>query len=285
MFVLPNGEALCAAFAGDNTGPPPLADVQGFYAALRASYPSANVTASTFDAFFATANQPEIKAQLPVVTKEIEDAWIHGVPADPLKNAQVREASRQRLACLDSGKCSKDSPAMQAFERLLTKVPEHTAGVAHMWFLPDNDNYTNPQFDRARAQQPLGFVADNRKHADYNSTVNSWIEQRAFVTQAPLLLRHEYPELAASISAALVALKAVEPALLCRPNPGQVARRLIRVWWCGVAVWLGWRARVSETWDAAVGRANQCGGAVPLRDVRGRGLHGVLARHRVADRR
>ena len=56
-------------------------------------------------------------------------------------------------------------------------------------FLPDYENYTNAQFDKARAQQPNGFVADNRKHADYNSTVNSWIEQRAFVTQArPALL-------------------------------------------------------------------------------------------------
>ena len=37
-----------------------------------------------------------------------------------------------------------------------------------------------------------------------NTTVNSWIEQRAFVTQAPLLLEAEFPELAANITAALV---------------------------------------------------------------------------------
>ena len=80
VFVLPNGVALCAAWAGDNTGPPPLADVQGFYATLRSAYPAAEVFASTFDAFFAVANQPEIKAKLPVVTEEIEDAWIYGVP-------------------------------------------------------------------------------------------------------------------------------------------------------------------------------------------------------------
>lgn len=152
-----------------------------------------------------------MKAKLPIVTAEIEDAWIYGVPADPLKNALFREASRHRLACLDSGECSKDSKGMQAFERLLMKVPEHTAGVAHFWFLPDNENYTNPQFDKAKAQQPLGFVADNRKHADYNSSVNSWIEQREFVNQAPSLLEKEYPELANNITAALAALKAVQP--------------------------------------------------------------------------
>jgi hypothetical protein len=66
-------------------------------AALTSAYPAAEVKASTFDAFFAVANQPQIKAQLPLVTGEIEDAWIYGVPSDPLKNAQLREASRQRL--------------------------------------------------------------------------------------------------------------------------------------------------------------------------------------------
>ena len=40
LFVLPNGEALCAAWAGDNTGPPPLADVQQFYATLKHEYPA-----------------------------------------------------------------------------------------------------------------------------------------------------------------------------------------------------------------------------------------------------
>ena len=69
----------------------------GFYESLQGRYPQADVKASTFDAFFAVANRPEIKAQLPVVTAEIEDAWIYGVPSDPLKNAQFREASRQRL--------------------------------------------------------------------------------------------------------------------------------------------------------------------------------------------
>ena len=47
---------------------------------------------------------------------------------------------------------------------LLVKVPEHTWGVAQSWFLPDYVNWTNAQFDRARAQQPLGFIADNTHH-------------------------------------------------------------------------------------------------------------------------
>lgn len=127
----------------------------------------------------------------------------YGVPSDPLKNAQFREASRQRLACVESGSCDVTSAAMRAFDRLLVKVPEHTWGVAQSWFLPDYVNWTNAQFDRARAQQSLGFIADNTHHADYNSTVNSWVEQRLFVTQAPALLEDTYPTLAANLTSAL----------------------------------------------------------------------------------
>jgi hypothetical protein len=39
LFVLPNGVAMCAAWAGDNTGPPPLVEVIGFYDSLRGRYP------------------------------------------------------------------------------------------------------------------------------------------------------------------------------------------------------------------------------------------------------
>ena len=36
-----------------------------------------------------------------------------------------------------------------------------------------------------RAQQPSGFVANNTINADYNSPVNSGVEQRLYVTDAP----------------------------------------------------------------------------------------------------
>ena len=111
---------------GDNTGPAPLEDVAGFYASLQGRFPAANVSASTFDAFFKVANQPEVKGQLPVVTQEIGDGWLYGVPSDPLKNAQFREVARQRLDCIESGLCDAAAPEMRAFDRLLVKVPEHT---------------------------------------------------------------------------------------------------------------------------------------------------------------
>ena len=56
---------------GDNTGPAPADDVKKFYATLRERFPQANVSSSTFDAFFKEAIKPEVKKLLPVVTQEI----------------------------------------------------------------------------------------------------------------------------------------------------------------------------------------------------------------------
>ena len=39
----------------------------------------ASVVSSTLDAFFAVADQPHVKARLPVVTQEIGDGWLYGV--------------------------------------------------------------------------------------------------------------------------------------------------------------------------------------------------------------
>jgi hypothetical protein len=128
-FVLPNGIALVVQWDGDNTGPPDgggdagVKNVKNVYTYLQTKFPGADVHASTFDAFFKEAWVESVKKQLPVVTQEIGDGWIYGVPSDPLKNAMFREVSRQRLACVESGECDPMSPEMRAFDRLLVKVP------------------------------------------------------------------------------------------------------------------------------------------------------------------
>ena len=68
-------------------------------------------------------------------------------------------------------------------------MPEHTWGIAQGWFLPDYVNWTNPKFDKAVGQAPLGPVSNNTLHADYNTTIESWIEQRSYVTHAPIVIR------------------------------------------------------------------------------------------------
>lgn len=60
---------------------------------------------------------------LQVVTEEIGDGWLYGVPSDPLRNAMFKEVDRQRTVCVgSSGECDVASPGMRAFDRLLVKV-------------------------------------------------------------------------------------------------------------------------------------------------------------------
>lgn len=57
--------------------------VLGYYETVRGQFPGAEVQASTFDDF--TRVLATVKDKLPVVTKEVGDTWMMGVPSDPLK--------------------------------------------------------------------------------------------------------------------------------------------------------------------------------------------------------
>ena len=92
---------------------------------------------------------------LPVITKEIGDTWLYGVPSDPFKNVKFRELSRHRRECIERGVCDVADITMQRFDRLLTKIPEHTWGrhnlvsklVFGLSFLTAGD-YMNDQCNR-----------------------------------------------------------------------------------------------------------------------------------------
>ena len=107
---------------------------------------------------------------------------------------------------------------MRAFDRLLVKVPEHTWGVASQVFMGDYDNWTNAQFDKARVSFPA-FYNGSDKRGDYNTTVESWREQRTLITGAPRTLVSEQPELAKSLAAALAELQNVQLPSIRGLNP------------------------------------------------------------------
>jgi hypothetical protein len=74
----------------------------GIFNETQRLFPNATLHAS--DAFddFITAVEP-FKANLPLVTAEIGDTWIHGASTDPLKVALFRSASRERAKCIAAG--------------------------------------------------------------------------------------------------------------------------------------------------------------------------------------
>ena len=208
MHVLPNGHAIYCAWNTDNGGPQKVNSVVGTFRSLRNKYPAAKVFSSTFEAFYeAAVAEPATMKGLPVVTQEIGDTWLYGCPSDPLKNVVFRELSRRRAACVSSGECNVEDEAMQRFDRLLTKIPEHTWGEDTTWYLHDYDNWTNPQINSAMHQE------------NYNMTVESWREQRSYLTNAISVLERDtsgkgsYPAFGKSLRAAL---KAIEPS---KPTP------------------------------------------------------------------
>eukprot|EP01048_Picozoa_sp_COSAG05_P004600 COSAG05_NODE_254_length_12842_cov_140.995292_1_plen_827_part_00 len=127
----PNGVAMCSQFNGDNDGPDGSgSDVEASLSLGRAAYPNATVIASSFDDFI--RDVLPVKDQLPTVTQEIGDTWIHGVASDPLKMAQHREIQRQWIACMKSGEasCQHDDKTIERMTLFLHKAPDHTWGCS-----------------------------------------------------------------------------------------------------------------------------------------------------------
>jgi hypothetical protein len=163
-------EALAFAHTGDNRGPQSVEQVIDVFAEMRSRVRGAQVVASTLDAFARAllAQKPD----LPVVTGEIGDTWIHGVASDPGKISRYRELCRLRARWISEGK-DRD---LSAFSRRLLMVPEHTWGLDEKTFLADYENYAADELRRVRGR--ASFV---RQEA-------SWAEQRAYVDEAIGLL-------------------------------------------------------------------------------------------------
>lgn len=155
---------LIFAHSGDNLGPPAFQEVIAQYLALSQRYPSATLQASTLDAY-ARALLPHA-AQLPVVTSEIGDTWIHGVGTDPLKVAQYRALLRLRATWADAG---WDAAPLS---RRLLLVPEHTWGMDIKVHLNDHVSFSADE------------VAAQRDTPRFRKVARSWDEQRGYVRAA-----------------------------------------------------------------------------------------------------
>ncbi|EFN51908.1 hypothetical protein CHLNCDRAFT_54763 [Chlorella variabilis] len=137
--------ALCAAWSGDNSGPPDADEVLDIYARLRADFPGADIVAGGFDGFVADVLAAAPRLDLPVVTGEIGDTWIHGAAADPAKLAEYRA---------------------------LLRLPEHTAGVDQKEYPNDWEHWGNAAFHRRLANTSLGNP--------FAVAVHSWVRQRSY---------------------------------------------------------------------------------------------------------
>lgn len=154
----------------DNLGPQSPGQVFDIYQSLQAAFPGAEIFASTLSAY-AEKLEP-IRSQLPVVTQEIGDTWIHGVGSDPIKVSQFRELLRLRSEWLARDQSIQNEEWYQTFQRKLLIVPEHTWGMDEKTFLNDRENYATAQFHAARNQE------------NFRKFEASWKEQRAYLETA-----------------------------------------------------------------------------------------------------
>lgn len=155
--------------AGDNAGPPMSAlEVRATWKKVRSWWPSAEtkIVASDLDAF--TAAAAPFAESLPVVTKELGDTWVMGVPSDPEKVAKMRAMDRQLALCHAMPSCAS-AEGLQNFSRYWIKNSEHTWGVSVQHFGSlQKTGWNNSEFRPALADPEV---------ASYQTLQASWVDQ------------------------------------------------------------------------------------------------------------
>ncbi len=185
--------AIAVVMGDDNTGPHSLDEIRKTYADLRQQFPAASIKASTLSEIANAVD--EFRGALPVVTDEIGDTWIHGVPSDPVKLTRYREIARLRQEWIARGQVKIGDATDLAFLRRFSLAAEHTWGTDTKTYL-DHDHY-KPADLRAVLDQP-----------GYKKMTTSWAEKRNNIDEAlaslPAALR-------AQAARQLDGLKPVEP--------------------------------------------------------------------------
>ncbi len=148
---------------GDNSGPHTPEEIAAIYAGLRKQFPGATIHAASLTQVANAVDR--YRETLPVVTQEIGDTWIYGVPSDPLKVARYRELSRMRRQWIATDRfAAADATDLKLLRRALLSV-EHTWGTDTKSYL-DDDHY-----------RPADLVKVLDRHG-YQVMQTSWQEKR-----------------------------------------------------------------------------------------------------------
>ena len=161
--------AIAIEMADDNAGPHSIEEIRKIYADLRAQFPGAAITASNLSEI-ANAVNP-YRDQFPVVTEEIGDTWIHGVPSDPVKVARYRELARLRREWIADGHIAIGDAIDLGFLRKFSLSAEHTWGTDTKTYL-DHDHYKPADLEEVLEK------------SGYQKMMTSWAEKRKNIDDA-----------------------------------------------------------------------------------------------------
>lgn len=178
----------------DNHGAGDPAAVEQNLRRIADAYPGYQVVAGTLDDY---ARQIwAVRHQLPVITGEIGDTWIHGSGADPYKSAGLRTLIALKNQWLSDGRMQRDSIAYRTLADRLLCLAEHTCGMDIKIGLGEYKHYLRRDFDRVRQTAP------------YRRMERSWAEQRQYLQQG---LADLPPAQAAEAEQALERLRPTRP--------------------------------------------------------------------------
>ncbi len=165
-----SGAKLYVCFTGDNLGPPAISDVREAFAYTHGLFPRADIRASSFDSFADDlfADLPD----MPVITAELGDTWIHGAGTAPGKVRNLRELQRLRDEWIARGIAEKHLKKFHSFSENLLLVCEHTWGLDVKTHLADSKNFSPAALRRSRAKN------------NFANMEQSWAEQEAYITTA-----------------------------------------------------------------------------------------------------
>ncbi len=170
-----SGTAVYFAHTGDNRGPQDAEQIRTIYEDLHARFPEAVLRAGTLEDVAEIALAEE---DLPVVTSEIGDTWIHGTGTDPAKTSAFRGLLRLSEELPEEAR----GPVYEA----LLPVPEHTWGLDEKIHLMDEKIHLSATWPvNFQLGEHENFVREDfweaRKEPRYRLMERSWEEQRGYL--------------------------------------------------------------------------------------------------------
>lgn len=183
----------------DNRGTPSPSKIIKKLKKIESEFPGYTAEAGTLDEFADIIW--EKRSELPVVTSELGDTWIHGAASDPFKSAALRELMALKRKWLKSGEMKRNSAEYTGFTDNLLCIAEHTCGMDMKTYLGDYENYLKKDFEKARQKGTskihhpfrdypqnmiitLGRIYGCNQKASYAAIEKSWAEQREYIRNA-----------------------------------------------------------------------------------------------------
>lgn len=203
----------------DNRGARNEQDTITAFEKVEALYPDYLVEAGRMDDYANAIWQ--VRDQLPVVTSEIGDTWIHGSATDPYKIGAFKELIAIKNQAVADGTIDTSSKQYRDLMDSILCIAEHTCGGDSKVFLSDYSHYDKEGFTLARQNDDVTQTQDieateygidiieKRKTGEYNqgsyrAIEKAWQEQRDYVTAGINALPDELKEKAQIAIYALV---------------------------------------------------------------------------------